>query len=121
MRRERIGVWSLSVLVVALWLGGASGAWGQVDVSPFNGAQEGRVVALPPREFGVEDVSVLNIGPCDLSVIDVSTVANNRDCTKVMPANSTGSLILGANVHLPAGVLITEVSIDYVDNLSSLN
>jgi hypothetical protein len=78
-------------------------------------------VAPPPREFGVEAVSILNLGPCSLQRRPISSAnVQNDACELVLPA-STGSLALGADVQLPAGAVITEVTIHYHDSHTTSN
>jgi hypothetical protein len=79
------------------------------------------LTAPQPREFGVEDVAILNIGPCSLQPRFTADATNidTSNCERVNPA--AGTLRLGADVQLPAGAVITEVTIDYFDSHTTSN
>ena len=113
------------MLVLAV-LAAASPVFGQMPGGSLAGTPEMNpnppLAAPQPREFGVEDVAILNIGPCSLQARIPEHVTNifAVNCERVIP-NATGTLALGADVQLPAGAVITEVTIDYFDTHTTSN
>jgi hypothetical protein len=115
----------LAILPTILYM--VSPAFGQTGSLVGNSEMnpDGRSDTHPapqPREFGVVDVAILNIGPCSLQPRSASDATNLQavNCERVAPLNN-GQLSLGADVQLPAGALITEVTIDYFDSHTTSN
>jgi S-layer homology domain len=111
----------LAILPTILYM--VSPAFGQTG-SPVGNPEmnpNSPLAAPQPREFGVEDVAILNIGPCGLQPRGSAAYTNveNSNCQRVAPLS--GFLSLGADVQLPAGAVITEVTIDYFDSHTTSN
>ena len=114
------------MLVVAM-MAAASPVFGQMPSGSLAGTPEMNpnppLAAPQPREFGVEDVAILNIGPCSLQarLPEHATNIFAVNCERVIPAVPGSALALGADGQLPAGAVITEVTIDYFDTHTTSN
>ena len=98
--------------------------YGPNDVLPvIESADSGS--PIQPDEFGTAGISVLNLGPCDLrarSAADFAKVNNfNPLCESIGVLSGQDRVFIGAEVHLPNGVQITEITMHYTDTKPDTN
>ena len=67
--------------------------------------------------FGVQDFAYLNIGPCELMPRGAAEFlkVETGDCGTLQVLSGQADLFVGAEVHLPNGVLVDQITIFYRD------
>ena len=104
----------------AIDIGGVS--FGPDDVLPV-AESEGSVGPIQSEEFGTATTSILNLGPCEMmprSAADFTTV-DATSCTSIGVLSGQARVSTGAEVHLPNGVQITEITLYYNDTHPTSN
>jgi len=126
MKKEFVAMIGLVMLSLvgapafAIDIGGVS--FGPDDVLP---GAESQSTAGPIQSdvFGTADTAVLNIGPCEMmprSAADFTTV-EAPGCGSLGVLSGQGRMEAGAEVHLPNGVQITEITLYYNDTHTTSN
>ena len=95
---------------------------GSNDVAPVaESASSGGTIQ--PNEFGTTGAIILNLGPCDLMPRNPADFASveNLDCQSVGVLSGLPTVTVGAEIHLPNGVLITEATMFFNDTNPNTN
>jgi hypothetical protein len=96
--------------------------FGPDDVLPVAESQ-GFAGPIESDEFGTTTSSILNLGPCEMmprSAADFTTV-EATSCISLGVLSGQARVQAGAEVHLPNGVQITEITLYYNDTHTTSN
>jgi S-layer homology domain len=75
----------------------------------------GAQTAQPGPAWGTTATTLYTVGPCDARNREMSHPAIPQNCSILLPVAGSGYGSVGIPVHLPTGVLITEVIVNYYD------